>query len=219
MIVDEPAEPGLAVADLQWESLNGPPGGGAGIVVQDPYTGTVYTVSPAVSLFQTTDQGESWTEVRDGSLRNVTSLAFSRHGAYTCSSDGLFLIPPEGQNLQVFDVCITVAVDDEWLYATNSFEGLAEPRVEIWRASVGSSPPTQEASEWTDVTPTHDVMANRAQSAGAVLSVDDLVIAGDSVLAAVAMADAPLHREQRCVAGVAFSRSRRFLATDRSRIR
>ncbi|MCP3997947.1 MAG: hypothetical protein GY722_23250 [bacterium] len=182
----EPAGLGLAVADLQWQSLNGPPGGRAGIVAQDPYTGTVYTSSGA-PLYESTNQGESWTEV--AAVRDVSSLAFSPQGAYTCGSLGLVLLQPGGAAIRFGEACVTVAVDDEWLYATKSSEGREEQRVELLRTPIGDGP---ESAAWIDVTPDHEAIASRAQADGAILNVDDLIIAGNTVLATVAMGNAPL---------------------------
>ncbi|MDX2344430.1 MAG: hypothetical protein QNL12_12250 [Acidimicrobiia bacterium] len=193
VVVDGAVEPDVVVADLKWESLNGPPGGSAGMVAQDPFTGTVYTVS-AAGLYQTTNQGESWTKVSRGAVSGVTSLAFGRHGTYACSSLGLVLLQRDGSEVPVGAACITVAVDDEWLYAANSSEGRDELRVEMLRTPIGDVPLTPDNAVWTDVTPDHAAIASRARSEAAILSVDDLVIAGESVLATVAIGDASMMR-------------------------
>ncbi len=109
------------------------------MVAQDPYTGTVYTVS-AAGLYQTTNQGESWTKVSGGAGSGVTSLAFGRHGAYACGSLGLVLLQRDGSEVPVGAACITVAVDDEWLYAAKSSEGRDELRVEMLRTPIGDGP-------------------------------------------------------------------------------
>ncbi len=187
-----PAVPALVVADLEWESLNGPPGGNIGLVTQDTYRlGHIYAAA-ARGIYRTTDQGDSWQLVGEGVVRDVSSIGFGPHGVYMCTPAGLLLVLADDSASLVGDPCLTVVADDSHIYTTESSEGLGEPRVELWRATVGAEQPTRDSLVWDDVTPPYATLATRPDATGLVMSIDDLIAIGDSLVASVALGGGPL---------------------------
>ncbi|MDJ0925052.1 MAG: hypothetical protein QNJ77_10860 [Acidimicrobiia bacterium] len=205
---DRPApsvEPTLQIAELQWESLNGPPGGRVNHVVQDPYRPEhVYAIS-GPGLYRTSNQGESWTRQAPEAVRDITSVAFAPEGVYTCGIHGLVLLQPDGLEVPLPRVCFGVAADDEWIYASNWSEPLGEPRVELWRASTTDRAPVGGA-DWVEVTPPYEALASRVGSEATHITIDELLVVGDSVLATVALGGG--------AADVNFKASEVFLSRD-----
>lgn len=193
---EPPVEPGLRVANLQWNSLNGPPGGRANLVVQDSYRPQhVYAIS-GPKLYTTSNQGESWNRFAPEAIREPSSVAFGPQGVYVCGTHGLVQVHTDGAAVPLPKPCLTVVADDEWVYASSWSEPLGESRVELWRASTAAEPPIQE-SDWVEVTPPHDELAAQAEREGAHISIDELLIVGDSLLASVELGDGAGSANQR----------------------
>lgn len=140
--------PNLFDESIQWESLQGPPGGGTvRDLVQNPYnTSELYTVIKG-NIYKSENKGKNWRLV-DG-LENViiSAIAISEDKLFVCGN-GLKYFDENDNLIQINgEWWDSVFISDNKIFITRNAE--AEGNIIIRYANLGS-----ENLLWQDITPT-----------------------------------------------------------------
>ena len=175
---------------LQWESLDGPPGGNTTFLVQDPVRPRHLYTATMRGLHRSSDQGDHWKLLDPSLTMGAISMAFSKHGAFTCATGGLLLIPPGSDRPQVVgEHCDAVAATGPFVFISRFSEEFAEPRVELLRLKI-----TQDATDRVDISPPARLWANLADQVGpeqSYVGIDDVVATPDRIFVSIALGGGP----------------------------
>ena len=114
---------------ISWESLNGPPGGEAGQLIQNPYrhnelyaTVRRSAVNPFVDVYKSEDKGKSWKIIDELRDIRVASIAVFEDKLFACGQ-GVFYYDTQKNLKKILSssfssLCNEVIVSDNKLFAT-----------------------------------------------------------------------------------------------------
>lgn len=134
--------------NIQWESLNGPPGGGhISELIQNPYnTNELYTLAQQGCLYKSEDKGNSWRLMTGLKHINIQSIAITEDKLFICGN-GLHYLDEDENLVQVLDSWWNrVIVSDGKLFLTCFGETL--DNIAVVYADLSS-----DRLDWDDISP------------------------------------------------------------------
>lgn len=149
--------------DLQWESLQGPEGGGVVAFGADPFETDHLYAGTVRGLYRSTDRGNTWTLIDATDTWGVSGLAFSEHWVYVVVNTTVHQLDRDTEALT--DLAIPAQklfTSDGRLIAANGVE--FQTSVTLSQALAPFSIQVASLSDavlsWTDITPSESTMTD-----------------------------------------------------------
>jgi photosystem II stability/assembly factor-like uncharacterized protein len=167
---------------ISWESMNGPPGGWIGELVQSPYNHNVLYALGSHDVYRSEDKGEHWRAMDELKGVQVNSIAAYRDKLFACG-DGVYSYT-NGSIVKISDSgCNKVMVSDDKLFVT--FFAQSTRDVRVMYADLKS-----ERFDWKEVTFSQDglkdlVLPPANIGFGYSITVPNIVALGNRILANV----------------------------------